>query len=59
MILNCPKCEKPLVIDRPEALERNRQLAGCKCAACGVVLNDEEIAEAIKSALDVLFGKSH
>lgn len=58
MILNCPKCEKPLVIGRPKVLERDRQLAGCKCAACGAVLNDEEIAEAIKSALDVLFGKS-
>jgi transcription initiation factor TFIIIB Brf1 subunit/transcription initiation factor TFIIB len=57
MILNCPKCEEPLVVERPESLERDEQLAGCKCAACGVVLSDEEIGQAIKSALDVLFGK--
>lgn len=57
MILNCLKCEKPLVIEHPEAPERDDQLAGCKCVACGVVLDDEEICEAIKSALDVLFGK--
>ena len=57
MILNCPKCEEPLVIERPEPLERGDRPAGCKCAACGTVLNDEEIGHAIKSALDVLFGK--
>jgi len=57
MKLDCPKCEVPLIVERPEYLMRRDQLAGCKCAACGAVLSEDEIGQAIKNALEVLFGK--
>jgi len=57
MKLDCPKCEAPLIVERPGPLSPGDQLAGCKCAACGAVLSEDEIGQAIKNALEVLFGK--
>ncbi|WP_130908329.1 hypothetical protein [Pseudomonas sp. Sample_16] len=57
MKLECPKCEQPLVVERSELLKRDDQLAGSRCAACGVVLLDKDISEAIKKALGVLLGR--
>jgi uncharacterized Zn finger protein len=57
MKLECPKCEQPLVVERSELLERDSQIAGSRCAACGVVLHEKDISEAIKKALDVLLGR--
>ena len=57
MNLDCPKCGKPLVIESTEPLERDEQLAGSKCAACCVVLTEEDIGKAMKNALDAVFKK--
>jgi hypothetical protein len=57
--LDCPKCEKPLIVERPKPLGRDLRLAGSKCTACGVVLSDEDIHQAIKNALSVLLERWH
>lgn len=54
MDLNCPKCQKPLVVETSEPLESDEQLAGSKCASCGAVLTEEDIGKAMKNALDDL-----
>lgn len=59
MNLDCPKCEKPMIVERPKPLERDVRLAGSKCRTCGVVLTDEDIHQAINNALNVLLKRWH
>ena len=52
--LDCPKCEKPLVLKGDTPLESDDQIAGRICVSCGQLLTEADIGAAMKKALDNL-----